>query len=1004
MKSRRCLMVPLLLAVLAGTARAQGRTVTGTVTDSSSGSPIRGVTVSVQGAVQSAETRDNGGFVLAHVPDQDVTLVFRLIGYRRGQVQVAAGEAGPVTIALARDPFKLEEVVVTGQFTGQERRQLANAVATVNSDDLDQTPTPSIEHQLQGKVAGADIQTNSGAPGGGVQVRLRGITSINAPAEPLYVVDGVIMSDVAIPSNQNAVTGASQGSNPTVNQDAQVNRIADLNPADIERVEVLKGAAASSIYGVRASNGVVIITTKTGKSGRPQVNLTQRFGFFSESNKIGERRFANAADVDAAFPVKSGPLTSAISGCDASSCPFFDHEQELAGNKPLSFETLGSVSGGDDNTHYYASGTVKRDGGIIQNTGFDRQGVRINVDQKLGSRVKLSLNTNVLHTKASRGLTNNDNTTTSYYVVYAFTPSFVDLTQNPDGSFKNNTFVPSNPLQTAALSTNDEDVWRYISGANADFQLIQSQRHSLRLIANGGLDFFNQKNALFFPPELQFEPNDGLPGTSLLTHANNTNLNLFGTLVHTFTGGGFNATTSAGVQHSRRDLDISRVTSRNLVGGQSNVNAAVNIAVDQKRQLIKNLGYFLQEEVLIKDRLLLTAGVRADQSSANHDATELFWYPKGAASYRLPGLLGSGSDFKLRAAYGESGNEPEYGQIFTELAPTLNVGGFPGLVVSTGATTGAADLRPEHMREFEAGFDGSLANGKLNFEVTGYQKKVSDLLLQRNLPQSSGFNQEILNGGSLRTRGLEAALGIQPIDHKNLAVLFRTTFALSRSKITQLDIPSFTQGGFGTSIGTFKFEPDSSPTRIVGNDTLTAPLTLPDGTVLPVGSSVVRKVGETNPDFRMGFSGDVTAHRVGLHFLFDWQKGSDILNLTKLLYDLGSVAPDFADPIAGSTTTVGQQRLAGFGKVTGNYVETASFLKLREVTLSYELPVSSGRRLFGARSARISLSARNLFTVSDYTGLDPEVSNFGNQAVFRNIDVAPFPPSRSFWLSIDLGL
>jgi len=961
--------------------------------------------VSVQGGLQSAQTRDNGSFVLARVPDQDVTLVFRVIGYKRGELHVGAGESGPVEIGLARDPFKLEEVVVTGQATGQERRNLANAISTVDAADLDQTPTPSLEQQLQGKVAGADIQTNSGAPGGGVQVRMRGVTSINAPAEPLYVLDGVIMSDVAIPSNQNAVTGASQGSNPTVNQDAQVNRIADLNPEDIERIDVLKGAAASSIYGVRASNGVVIITTKKGKVGKPQVTLSQRFGFFGLSNTMGERRFANAAEVDAAFPVKSGPPTSASTACDATSCPFFDHEQELAGNKPLSYETAASVSGGDDNTRYYASGQVKRDGGIIQNTGFDRQSVRINLDQKLGSRIKFTLNTNVLHTKAQRGLTNNDNTTTSYYVVFAFTPSFVDLTQNPDGSFKNNTFVPSNPLQTAALSTNDEDVWRFISGANAEFQLVQSPSQSLKFIANGGLDFFNQTNTLFFPPELQFEPNDGLPGTSLLSHSNNLNLNLFGTLVHTYTGSGFTATTSAGIQHTRRDLDINRTTSRNLIGGQSNVNAAVNVAVDQNRQLIKNLGYFLQEEVLFGERLLLTAGVRADQSSVNADASKLFWYPKAAASYRFPGLLGEGSDFKLRAAYGQSGNEPVYGQIFTDLAPALNVGGFPGLVVSTGATTGAADLRPERMKEVEGGFDGSLANGKLNFELTGYQKNVSDLLLQRNLPPSSGFNQEILNGGSLRTRGLEAALGIQAIDRKNFSVLFRTTFSMSRSKITQLDVPPFNQGGFGTSIGTFRFEPDSSPTRIVGNDTLTAPLTLPDGTVLPVGSSVVRKVGDVNPDFRMGFGGDVNMSRFGIHFLFDWQKGSNILNLTRLLYDLGGVTSDFADPIPGVVdTTVGQRRLAGFGKVTGNYVESASFLKLREVTLTYELPASSVRGLFGARSARLSLSARNLFTVTNYTGLDPEVSNFGNQAIFRNIDVAPFPPSRSFWLSIDLGL
>lgn len=497
MQSRRCLIMPLLLvAVLAGTARAQERTVTGTVTDSSNGSPVIGAQVSIKGTSLLVQTRDNGSFALTRVPDQEATLVVRQIGFRRAEVTLGPGESGPLAISVARDPFKLEEVVVTGQFTGQERRNLANAVATVSAEDLEQVPTPSIEQQLQGKVAGADIQTNSGAPGGGVQVRLRGVTSINASASPLYVIDGVVLSDVAIPSNQNAVTAASQGSNPELTQDAQVNRIADLNPNDIERVEVLKGASASAIYGGRASNGVVIITTKKGKPGRPTVNLSQRLGFFSLSNTLGSRRFANAAEADAAYGAGFG----AANGCSATACPFIDHEDELAGRKPLSYETSANVSGGDDNTRYFASGQVKHDGGIIENTGFSRQGVRLNLDQQLGSRFKLNANTNVLHTTAGRGLTNNDNSGTSYYVALAFTPSFIDISRNADGTFKPNVRIGSNPLQTAALSTNNEDVWRFISGANLEFRAIQTEHSALKLIANGGLDFFNQKNTLFFPP------------------------------------------------------------------------------------------------------------------------------------------------------------------------------------------------------------------------------------------------------------------------------------------------------------------------------------------------------------------------------------------------------------------------------------------------------------------------------------------------------------------------
>jgi hypothetical protein len=441
------------------------------------------------------------------------------------------------------------------------------------------------------------------------------------------------------------------------------------------------------------------------------------------------------------------------------------------------------------------------------------------------------------------------------------------------------------------------------------------------------------------------------------------------------------------------------------VGGQSNPDAATNISKENQRELIKDLGYFLQEEVLTAgERLLLTAGIRADQSSVNAESDKLFWYPKAAASYRFPGLLGAASEFKVRAAYGESGNQPRYGQRFTPVASTTNIGGLPGLVISTGNETGSPDLRPERLREFEAGFDGALGNGATNFEFTVYQKNVKDLLLRRDLPESSGFQTEIFNGGRLRTRGLETAIGVTPIEGQNFSWFLRTTFSLSRSTITQLDVPPFNQGGFGGSLGTWRFEEDSSATRIIGNDTLTAPLSLPDGTVLPVGSTVARRVGDSNPDFRMGISNNLSFGRFGLSFLMDWQKGSNIVNLTKFLYDLGSVTVDFADPIPGATETVGQRRLRTASRLTSNFVESASFLKLREVTLSYELPSSAIRRLFGARSARLSVSARNLFSIDNYDGLDPEVSNFGNQAIFRNIDVAPFPPSRSFWFSIDLGL
>lgn len=1029
MVTRTSLLSLALLATL-GIAAAWGqqRQITGRVS-TVAGDPVAGANVSVVGTAISALTGEDGRFSLA-APQSDVRLVVRRISYRRREVPVPAGQAD-VSVTLEQDVFNLEAVVVTGLATGVERRNAGNAVATLSSSELGFAPTPSLEQQLQGKVAGADIQQNGGAPGGGVQVRLRGVTSINATAEPLWVVDGVIVSDVAIASNQNAVTNAAGGSNPSLNQDAQVNRIADLNPNDIESIEILRGASASAIYGQKASNGVVVIKTRRGRSGAPQFNFSQRLGFFELSNEVGSRIFRDSFEVRATYKDTVGALTKYFRS-DASNPLFglpgytpgqaFDLEEQLAGRKPLSFESAASISGGTDNTQYFASGTVKDDGGIIDNTGFQRQALRVNLDQRLGSRVRASFNTNYTHTLAQRGLSNNDNTGTSFYVVLSATPTFIDLGRQPGDTFARNPVVPSNPVQTAALMKNNEDVYRFIGGLNVQWDAVQTAKHYLRFVTLGGADYFTQQNALFFPPELQFEPNDGLLGTSLLSNSDNLNLNFNASAVHTYTpsSNAFAATTSLGIQYGRRKLETSRITSQNLTAGQENVDAGTNITLNDFRSRIRDLGFFAQEEFLAHDqRLLLTAGIRADQSSLNADPSKLYYFPKASASYRFLNPAGFADEVKIRGAYGESGNEPTYGQKFTSLRPTNKVGGLPGTVL--GDTTGAPDLRPEREREFEVGVDATLWGGRGSLELTGFQKNVSDLLLPRQLAPTNGVNFVVANGGKLRTRGVEVGLGLIPVQRSDVTWVLRTTFSLNRSTITDLaGLPSFRAGGFGASLGQFLVEKGASATQIVGNDTLTAADVASSkydflGAADTTGTVVVRKIGDANPDFKMAFTNDMTWKRFNLHVLLDWQKGGSILNLTKLLYDFGQVTKDYAEPLrdtvifVGATRndtlrTVGQKRIFGFGKVAQNFVEDATFLKMREITLSYELPASAMRSFWrGARYVRVSVSARNLFTVSSFDGLDPEVSNFGNQAIARNIDVTPFPPSRSFWFALDLG-
>lgn len=970
------------LALLASGAQAQTRTITGVLRDSASSAPLNVGSVAVRGTALGATVRASGQFSIANVPAGPVTLIARSLGYKRREVDVPAGTTN-VTISLERDVLRIDQVVITGQATSIERRSAPNAVATVDAAELAVVPTVSVEQQLVGKVAGADIQQNSGAPGGGMQVRLRGVTSVNADAQPLYVVDGAIMSDIAIPSNQNVVTQAAGGSNPALTQDAQVNRIADLNPNDIESIEILKGASASAIYGGRASNGVVIITTKRGRSGTPSVTFRQRVGFAQVANRMGTRRFNTTQEVDAAFGAGTAARINWQPG------QFFDNERFLTDGTHPQRETFLTASGGSENTQYFASAQIQDEDGVVINTLARREALRLNLDQRFGSSLLTNLSTNVLHTKANRGLTNNDNTGTSLWLALSFTPSIIDLRQRPDGTFPENPFTASNPLQTATLMKNSEDVYRIISSFKATLTPLTSSTQSVRITGLGAADFFTQKNALFFPPELQFEDDDGQVGTSLLSNSDNLNLNFDLNGVHSWTPGVFAATTSAGLQFVRRNLDIGRIVSRNLVGGQQNVDAGTTISVLETRQKVNNLGVFAQEEVqTLGERLLLTLGVRADQSSLNADSKQLYVFPKAAASYRFDNIWRF-DDLKFRAAFGASGNEPLYGQRFTPLTANINIGGLPGLVVA--GTTGSKDLKPERQVELEGGIDANLWSRRATIEASVYQKTIRDLLLTRELAPSSGFNQEIFNGGEMQTKGVELAVGVVPIQTANLNWIVRTTYSTNSSKITELPVPAFNTGGFGTALGVFRIEKGQSPTQIVGTDTTNT------------GEVVVRKIGDANPDFRMSFSNDVNWHRFSGRALVEWQKGGGILNLTKLLSDFGQVTKDYAVPIPGSKQTVGERRLAGFGKEASTYLEDGSYVKVREISVSYDVPPSLTSGIWGGiRSARISVSGRNLFRWTDYTGLDPEVSNFGNQAIARNIDVAPYPPSKALFLSLDI--
>ncbi len=980
---RYVLAIAALMTFTAHDAWAQQRRVTGHVVGPA-GEPISSAQIQVQGTTIRATAAGDGSYSIP-VPDGEQTLVARRLGYRLTTVTVAAG-ASTADIKMEKDVLQLDKMVVTGVATSISSQNAANAVAVVSAQDLNNARAQTIESDLQGKIPGAVISTNSGAPGGGSQIQLRGATSINASSSPLYVVDGVVVSNAAIGSGLNSITNA--GGGITNVQDQPVNRIADLNPNEIESIEVLKGASAGAIYGSAASNGVIVITTKHGQAGAPKVSFTQRYGQYTISNKLNFRCFKSDAEAQDWW-------TNVMGGSGAPPVPWqpvcHDFEKEFYGGNPASYETDLSVNGGSASTTYYMGGSASRDNAIQRSTYYQKQSITANVGQLLGSRVNLRSNNQFIHTLTDRGISGNDNNpVVSPGDIFSVTPTWVDLAHTTNGVYPTNPFEGdlANPFQDAALIKNPEDVYRYIGSVNTNISAYTSDRQTLDFTLIAGIDAYQYNSHLYSPPDAYFESADGLPGTIVTNKTNSTfaNVNLSG--AHKLITDRFTATTSFGLRQARRQSDAVYNRGQDIPAGVTNVNYGVQQSLTENQFLVKDFAYYAQEEFLtLKDRLFLTAALNAERSSVNGDDKKFYLYPKYAASYRLPWLPKYTNDLKVRVAYGKAGNQPNYGSKFT----SLPIGVYDGNLGATpSGTAGNPTIKPETSTETEAGVDAQFLNGRVALTATYFNKRVTDLILSARVAPSTGYTTKILNGGSMRNTGTEYALSMTPIDRGQFTWVSRTTFANVWSRVTHLDVPCFVPGGVSFSL---RF---GQPYVCTGQSVTTLQVyngwdsTFSGGTFV----SRARHVSyfEGAPKYTMGFSNEFDYGNFRLTTLFDYRRGGYAVDLTGLFVDPTQILAD---------TALNNARLGRYIQGYGAYVEPAGFVKLRELTLSYQLPQSLTSRYIGAgRDLRLELSGRNLATWTKYKGYDPEVSNFGNTNLGRFQDVAPYPPSRSVFFSV----
>ena len=965
----------LLFAMLASQLAYGQITVSGVVTDDTSGEPLPGVNVLDKTTKLGVVTDLEGQYSIT-LPNDQGTLVFSFVGYLPVEKTVTSG-TGPVNVSLAEDIASLEEVVVTGLASSVKRSNLANAVSTISAKELTGTTSqPTLDGALYGKLTGANIVQSSGAPGGGIAIRLRGISSIIGQNQPLFIVDGVYLNNAEIPSGLRFASGANSGS-----EENSSNRIADLNPEDIETIEILKGPSAAAIYGTRANAGVVLITTKKGKEGKTSVRLTQDIGFNKVQRLLGMRNWTEERVRDAFSEEEAALFVQA-----RDEGRVYDYEEEIYGETGLITNTNLSVTGGSEKTTFFIGASLRDEEGIIKNTGYERATVRTNIEHKISKHITLSSNSNYINSSARRGFTGNENDGgLSYGYNLAFTRPWAELHPNEFGIYPANPNASGNPLFVRDRTENEETTHRFLQGLKLQANLRSRDNSNLKLILNGGLDYLMNQTYIYVPKEHQAQ--QGKQNGFLGIGKNEfRHLNTQGFLVwdNFLSGGDIILTSQAGYSYLNFNRDLIFNQATQLTPGPPNLGLASSQNIDHRVETEEDFGLVFQQEANFKDRIIGTVGIRADKSSLNGDPNQYYYFPKASLAVNLANFgfwnLPDINLFKLRAAYGQTGSSAAFGSLYTVFNP-LTISGEGAILIQ--AKKGNPALIPETAAEMEFGLDMSFFNNKLGLEATYYRRNVENLLLERGLSPSSGYSTIVANVANLRNQGIELALRAQPLTTSALKWVSQTNFWFNRSEVTRLTGPAFPVAGsaFGLSLGTFYIEEGKPITQIKG---------MVDGERATVGN--------TEPDFQMSFFNQLNIlNNFDFNFLLHWKEGGDNLNLTRLLTDLAKTSEDLDNE-------AGQERVAQT-IAAPRFIEDAGYVRLREVALYYNVPRQALAGLSGnmLSSVRLGVSGRNLLTFTNYSSYDPEVSAKGGSGLSTGAEVAPFPSTKQVYFHLSLG-
>jgi len=991
------------------------------------GKGIPFISVQVRSTTTGTVTDASGAYSFtADLKPGKYTLDFSGVGFKTISQSITAG-AGEITAnaTLSEDALRMDEVVVTGVSAGTTRKQLGSYVSTVKADQLTKGATGNVLAALQGKTAGAQIIQNSGDPGGGLSVRLRGISSISSSSEPLYIVDGVIVNN-----------GTTRVTNTSGNYDGQTfvgaigqNRLADINPADIERIEVLNGAAAAAIYGSRANAGVVQIFTKRGSSGAPVVSFSSSLlvSQLRKSVPVNQSPTKFGGPTDGPGAQTQDILTPALT--NTTNVSRYDYNDYIF-RTGIGTDNNVSVAGGKDKTKYYTSASYYKNEGIVKNTDYRRYSFRINLDQAISNKVNFNIGLNFVNSLSN---------------------------EKPDG----NSFF--SPLNSINIIGNFHDLFTRDNLGNIKaigergrvnpvsvIEDIKQKQETNRIIANAGLklkpfkgltidytlgiDQYAQNGSTYIPP-FAYNVSDGFYGGGAALdptrngYASAANYNFFqinnelNATYQTKVTDDINSTTQVGYSQQYEKSAYSLLQGRGLAPFVQTVNGASTLLPgNDERSEISISGYYLQQNFNYKSLFYVTGALRVDGSSVFGKDQRNQKYFKASGSYVI-----SEHDFwskskvskwwnlaKIRIAYGESGNLTGIGAYSRFNAYSSN-SFVSRTALSSSGTLANQNVKPERQAETEFGIDLGFFNSRLSVQTNIYKKKVDDLLINRFIAPTTGFSSLLDNFGSMENKGFEVVISGKPVQTKDLTWNVTAIYNHNRNKAIRigqaLTLLSTNQGApvailEGQPIGVFYsafFARDANGNLIKNasgypqgergtqNSALVITPQRDPNTGIPVQSfPLLRKIiGDPNPDYTATLVNEVTWKKLSLRVQLDAVQGVDVFNADwRTRQGVGN----------GKEAEKEQTGVYPRGYINSFYgtveqwrIDDGSFVKLRELSLSYAV---GNVKMF--RDITVSVAGRNLISWDNYKGYDPEVNAGGQSTILRGIDFGSVPIPKTF--------